>query len=157
MLDPENRGYLEESTLHELLTSNEFAFRDKVRLWHRQTNAQCAQASRREVLQLTHTQRRALLLRRAHTRRVCAPPAAACMCPRCLFCPPAQEWEDFCRVAKDPDTNYIHYEVSSAQEARRALEGGGGGSVHRVSRSHTSACVCVLDWSDDALLVSRIM
>jgi len=49
VLDPEGRGYIDESTLHELLTENEWAFRDK-------------------------------------------------------------EWEDFIRVAKDPDTNYIHYE-----------------------------------------------
>jgi len=49
VLDPENRGYLDEHTMHELLTENEWAFRDK-------------------------------------------------------------EIEDFMRVAKDPDTNYIHYE-----------------------------------------------
>lgn len=49
VLDPENRGYIDEHTMHELLTENEYAFRDK-------------------------------------------------------------EWEDFCRISKDPDTNYIHYE-----------------------------------------------
>jgi Ca2+-binding EF-hand superfamily protein len=49
VLDPENRGYIDEHTMHELLTENEWAFRDK-------------------------------------------------------------EIEDFMRVAKDPDTNYIHYE-----------------------------------------------
>jgi len=48
-LDPEGKGYLDETTLIELLSENEWAFRDK-------------------------------------------------------------EMEDFLRVAKDPDTGYIHYE-----------------------------------------------
>ena len=29
VLDPENRGYIDEHTMHELLTENEWAFRDK--------------------------------------------------------------------------------------------------------------------------------
>jgi Ca2+-binding EF-hand superfamily protein len=49
VLDPENKGYINEATMRELLTSNEWAFKEK-------------------------------------------------------------ELEDFMRVAKDPDTNYIHYE-----------------------------------------------
>ena len=49
VLDPDNRGYIDEDTLVEMLTENEWTFRDK-------------------------------------------------------------EIEDFLRVAKDPDTGYIHFE-----------------------------------------------
>lgn len=30
VLDPENRGYIDEHTMHELLTENAWALRDKV-------------------------------------------------------------------------------------------------------------------------------
>lgn len=39
VLDPENRGYIDEHTMHELLTENEWSFRDKVTI--QRTVSQC--------------------------------------------------------------------------------------------------------------------
>jgi calmodulin len=86
-LDPENRGYIDEHTMHELLTENEYAFRDKewedfctgrstLHLW-RSLAGQTASAASVFSSFLLLSAFRSLLT---------------------------------ARIAKDPDTNYIHYE-----------------------------------------------
>lgn len=135
VLDPENRGYIDEHTMHELLTENAWALRDKVSREDGQREHTAAHSSSlsawlggaRCAARISASCRISLssvLASRCSLLHRCSFSPCRCRCARW------QEWEDFMRVAKDPDTNYIHYEVRRGRRAegeRAAGRGGGGG------------------------------